>query len=284
MRDYMAPSLFQPHRARQAIRDAYSRKIPPMIGYFAGLASIPVTRLLAPMGFDWVWFDWEHSSCSVETMTTMVHEMAFMSGGRTMPFVRIPGHDHAAVNYAMDAGASLIIPHVDTVEQARRILSATKFGTNERGCRSAPPYRLLPGLSATPLNPQRDIWGNWNDQAAVVIQIESLQGIENLDAILTEVPEIDAVWLGMLDARISMNMPSGFGVACDEPEWLAAVEKLKAALKKHNKPYAGFALSTGDGLRKDAEGMAMCVITSDVPKLMEMGGQLAEAKAVFQQK
>lgn len=71
MRDYMAPSLFQPHRARDAIRDAHSKKISLMVGYFAGLSSIPITRLLAPLGFDWVWFDWEHSSCSVETMTTV---------------------------------------------------------------------------------------------------------------------------------------------------------------------------------------------------------------------
>lgn len=179
----------------------------------------------------------------------------------------------------MDAGASVIVPQVDTVEQARLVIGGTKFGTNERGFRSAPPYRLIPGVTATPFNPQRDIWRNWNDQAAVVIQIESFQGIENLDAILTEVPEIDAVWLGMLDARISMNMPSGFGVQCDEPEWIAAVDKFQATLKKHNKPYAGFAFSTGEELRKDTESMSMCLITSDVPKLMEMGGQLAEAKA-----
>lgn len=183
----------------------------------------------------------------------------------------------------MDAGASLIIPQVDTVEQARHVISATKFGTKERGSRSAPPYRLMPGLTDTPFNSQKDMWRNWNDQAAVVIQIESLQGIDNLDAILTEVPEIDAVWLGMLDARISMNMPSGFGVQCDEPEWLTAVGKFQSTLKKHDKPYAGFAFAKGEELRNVTESMSMCVITSDVPKLMEMGGQLAEAKSALAQ-
>jgi 4-hydroxy-2-oxoheptanedioate aldolase len=104
MRDYMGPSLFQPHRARQAIRDAHEKKIPPLIGYYAGFASIPITRWLAPMGFDYVWIDWEHSAMNIETMTTvrlqhpeknktdlrmqMVHEAAFLSNGRTIPFVR----------------------------------------------------------------------------------------------------------------------------------------------------------------------------------------------------
>lgn len=71
MRDYMGPSLFQPHRARQAIRDAHEKRIPPMIGYYAGLASVPITRWVAPMGFDYVWIDWEHSAMNVETMTTV---------------------------------------------------------------------------------------------------------------------------------------------------------------------------------------------------------------------
>jgi hypothetical protein len=71
MKAYRAPSLFQPHRARQAIRDAHEKKIPPLIGYYAGLSSVPITRYLAPMGYDAVWIDWEHTSCNVETMTTV---------------------------------------------------------------------------------------------------------------------------------------------------------------------------------------------------------------------
>ncbi|EQB55778.1 HpcH/HpaI aldolase/citrate lyase family protein [Colletotrichum gloeosporioides Cg-14] len=88
MMAYAAPSLFQPHKARQAIRDAHDKKIPPIICYYAGLSSVPITRYVAPMGFDACWIDWEHTSCNVETMTTMVHETVFMSGGRTIPFVR----------------------------------------------------------------------------------------------------------------------------------------------------------------------------------------------------
>lgn len=71
MAAYMAPSLFQPHRARQAIRDAYEGRIPALIGYYAGLSSVPITRFLAPMNWDCVWIDWEHTSCNVETMTSV---------------------------------------------------------------------------------------------------------------------------------------------------------------------------------------------------------------------
>lgn len=113
---YRAPSLFQPHRTRQAIRDAYEGKIAPLVGLYMGLSSEAWARWLAPMGFDAIWVDWEHTSCNVETMTSIVHTIAFTSEGRTIPFVRVPGHDHAAIGYALDAGASVIVPQVEDAE------------------------------------------------------------------------------------------------------------------------------------------------------------------------
>ncbi|KAK3937950.1 Pyruvate/Phosphoenolpyruvate kinase-like domain-containing protein [Diplogelasinospora grovesii] len=281
MQAYAAPSLFQPHRTRQAIRDAYEKKIPPLMGYYAGLSSVPITRFLAPMGYDAVWIDWEHTSCNVETMTTMVHETMFMSGGRSIPWVRVPGHDHAAIGYALDAGASLVIPQVETVAQAKHVMSSAKFGTKQNGTRSAPPFRLVPGLTDMAYDGKRDVWQNLNDQAAVMIQIESLEGINNLDAILTECPDIDLVWLGSLDCRISMNLPANGGMGGTEPEWLAAVAKFEATLKKHNKPRGGFSFAQGDALRAASEGYAFMLIAADVAKLGEMGQQLADARAVF---
>ncbi|KAE8393460.1 Pyruvate/Phosphoenolpyruvate kinase-like domain-containing protein [Aspergillus alliaceus] len=234
MRDYMASSQFQPHRARQAIQDAHMKRTPSLIGYYAGLA-VPITRRLAPMGFDWVWIDWEHSAMNVET------DYAFMSNGRTIPFVRVPGHDEAMIAYALGAGASIVAPYVETVEQAKPIVSAV--------CTA--PFRYLAGLTDTPVDPERGFWESLNGQAAVMIQIESLEAIQNLDAILTEVPGIDAVWLGALDAR---------------PEWLEAVVLYRATVEKHNKPHAGITLAKGDELPADAL------------KLGELMGDLAASK------
>ena len=312
---YAAPSLFQPHHARQAIRDAHAKKIPPLLGYYAGLSSLPITRMLAPMGFDTVWIDWEHSSCNVETMTNMVHEAIFMSGGRTMPFVRVPGHDHAAIGYALDAGASIVVPQVDTVEQAKHVISAAKYGAKIGGSRSAPPFRLVPGLTDTSAQEGKDVFAAVNDQAAVMIQIESLQGekqegkeqnrkhpvkrmglidnprlanltsgINNLDDILTQVPDIDIVWLGALDARISMGFPGNFGSG-SEPEWLAAREKFFSVLDKHDKPYGGFAIATPpfgnlDTIRKASERMSFLQISADVLHLSAMMKDLSDARGV----
>lgn len=69
---YTAPSLFQPHKARQAIRDAHEKKIPPLLFWYAGISSVPLLRFIAPLGFDGVWIDWEHTPCGVETMTDVI--------------------------------------------------------------------------------------------------------------------------------------------------------------------------------------------------------------------
>lgn len=112
MAAYAAPSLFQPHLARQAIRDAHAKRIPPLLCIFNSMSSIPTLRFITPFNFDSSVIDWEHSSCNIETMTTMVHEIAFISQGRTIPWVRVPGHDHAAIGWALDAGASIVVPQV----------------------------------------------------------------------------------------------------------------------------------------------------------------------------
>ncbi|KAL7946967.1 Pyruvate/Phosphoenolpyruvate kinase-like domain-containing protein [Trichoderma barbatum] len=280
---YAAPSLFQPHLTRQAIRDAHKKKIPPLLGYYGGLGSSKITRFLAPLNFDAVWVDWEHSSMNVETMTTIVHEAMFMSQGRTIPFVRVPGHDHAAIGYALDAGASLVIPQVETVEQAKHVVSAAKFGSKQNGTRSAPPFRLLPGVTDIPFQAGRDIFEALNDQAAIMIQIESLAGINNLDAILTEVPDIDMVWLGTLDARVEMNMPSNYGMGGNEPEWVEARQKFYDVIDKHDKPLGGFAFSTPpfgtpETFKKAAERMSFILMTADVKALMGMAETLQQTR------
>lgn len=72
MAAYRAPSLLQPHRARQAIRDAHTGKIPPLTGFYCGVSSPALAKVVAQMGYDLVWIDWEHSSCNTETMNQVI--------------------------------------------------------------------------------------------------------------------------------------------------------------------------------------------------------------------
>jgi 4-hydroxy-2-oxoheptanedioate aldolase len=69
MAAYRAPSLLQPHRARDALADAHSGKIAPFIGLWHAVSSSPIVRITAQLGFDVLCLDWEHSACNIETVT-----------------------------------------------------------------------------------------------------------------------------------------------------------------------------------------------------------------------
>ncbi|KAI0025794.1 Phosphoenolpyruvate/pyruvate domain-containing protein [Xylariomycetidae sp. FL0641] len=271
------PSLYQPHNARQALRDAHAGKIPPLLGCYYGISSVPACRFLAPLGFDAVWIDWEHTACNVETMTTMVYDTMFMSQGRTIPFVRLPSHDPVWIAYALGAGASIVAPCVETVSQCRALVAATKFGP-PGGTRSAPPMRWIAGVTDTPLFPERGLHGSLNQQAALMIQIETLAGLDNLDAMLRACPAVDCVWLSTLDTRVSMGLPGNHGMGGDEPAWRAVVERFREIVKRHGKPTAGFGLSP-DAVRRNAEGgMALIISDMDVARLAAMAQGLQETR------
>ncbi|KFY35799.1 hypothetical protein V494_05586, partial [Pseudogymnoascus sp. VKM F-4513 (FW-928)] len=230
MRAYRAPSLLQPFRARDALRDAHEGRIPPLQVYFLMLSAPSIIKVIAQVGYDVILIDQEHSPMDIGEMTRMAHDIQLVSEGRTMAWIRICGHDHANIGYALDTGASIMVPQVETVEDAKHIVSAAKFSKRLNGTRSAPPGRWLPGISDIGVKPELTLWENLNDQAAIIIQVESKEAVDNLDDILTECgDQIDAVWLGTLDCRVSMGLPGFWG---EEPEFLAVVETMNKALRK----------------------------------------------------
>ena len=60
-----------------------------------------------------------------------------------------------------------------------------------------------------------------NENTAVICQIESQKGLENVDAIAAT-PGVDVLWLGHFDLSQSMGIPGQF----DHPDFLAAVFSL----------------------------------------------------------
>jgi 4-hydroxy-2-oxoheptanedioate aldolase len=210
----------------------------------------------------------------------MVHEVVFMSEGKTIPWVRVPGHEHAAIGYALDAGASLVLPQINTVAEAQHCCSAAKFGTKQRGTRSAPPFRLIPEVTAIPINKSKTMHENLNDQAAIMIQIETQEGIDNLDDILTQVPDIDAVWLGTLDIRVSMNMVAT-GFPGPEEEYVSAVRKFEDVLRKHDMPRGGIALGDPEMVKCLGKDNALSFIAADVMALGGLAASLGPAREMF---
>jgi 4-hydroxy-2-oxoheptanedioate aldolase len=206
--------------------------------------------------------------CHSFGMTMIPSEAGFGKQDILTPSGSVAGHQHAYIGFALDAGASIVVPQVETVEQAREIVSSAKFGARINGSRSVPPARLFPYLSDQKIDSKLTLQENVNNQAAIIIQIESVKGVDNLDAILSEpnvADYIDAVWIGSMDCRVSMGLE---GFQGDEPEWLAVFARYMAVLRKHNKPSSGLAMGTREQIRKLAEGKCFVVTAADYLHLL----------------
>lgn len=140
----------------------------------------------------------------------------------------------------------------------------------------------MPGISDGTLDPSLgDIHKNLNCQAALGIQIENMKGIDNLDDILTQCPDIDFVWLGTIDLRVSMGFNADFGGVNDEPEWVAALDKYAKICKKHSKPMAGISLPPMPGWQERARELSFVVVASDVVAMLQVKQCKDQARAAL---
>ena len=132
------------------------------------------------------------------------------------PFVRANDAEYHLIANALDTGADgIIVPRVETRQQAERVVSFAKFPR----WASAVAGRARPWTFAPP--PWRQALPWLNEQTMVVVQIESVTGMENLEAI-AGVAGVDVILVGPLDLSISLGVPGEF----DSPIWQAAVDRV----------------------------------------------------------
>src|ERR1700676_2737806 len=91
-----------------------------------------IAQMIATAGFDFLYIDMEHSCFSIETVGDLC--FAALAAG-LVPIVRPPAKDPHLLSRPLDAGAmGLLIPHVDTREEAVAVLAAIRFPPlGERG-------------------------------------------------------------------------------------------------------------------------------------------------------
>ncbi|GAA3525521.1 4-hydroxy-2-oxoheptanedioate aldolase [Amycolatopsis ultiminotia] len=138
------------------------------------------------------------------------------------PLVRVPvnGAEHGQwhAKQALDLGAyGIVWPHISRVEEARNAVAACRYprlpGVDRfepaglRGDAPAAAARYW-GLSTQDYYAKADVWPLDPDgEILAVIQIEDRLGIENLPAILDEVPGIGLVLIGEGDLSQELGVP-----------------------------------------------------------------------------
>ena len=177
--------------------------------------------------WDWIWIDGQHGQLGYNDVLSLVRACELV---QRPAFVRVPGHEFGTIGMALDTGApGIIVPVVDTPEQAQSIVNAAKFPP--LGGRSYGARRLV--------DMQGRLYADTaNDTVLLVAQIESPEAIDNVEAIAA-VPGVDALFLGPDDVLLRR------GYTMDAPRTAAMLqgdmESVANACRQHDK----FAVAVG---------------------------------------
>jgi 4-hydroxy-2-oxoheptanedioate aldolase len=167
----------------------------PQIGLWCSLASNYAVEAVAGAGFDWLLLDMEHAPNDLESLLSQLQAAAPYG---THPIVRVPWNDMVTIKRVLDVGAqTLLIPMVDTPEQAREAVSSMRYPP--AGVRGVAGTTRASGFGRI-----RDYAKRANEQVCVLVQVETAQALENLDAIAA-VDGVDGVFIGPADLHASLG-------------------------------------------------------------------------------
>ncbi|PVH89466.1 HpcH/HpaI aldolase [Cadophora sp. DSE1049] len=172
-------------------------------------------------GYSAVLMNLEHMAMSMETMKDIA--VSCLNVGIT-PMVVVPTCAPEWISRCLDSGAqAIIVPHVNTIEQAKMCVNASKF----------PPmgHRSVTMVTAMTQYTTSLSYGAIaevvNDEVMIMPMIETKEGVENVEAIAA-VPGIDAILIGCADLCMELGIPGQY----DTSLFHSTVAKIATAAEK----------------------------------------------------
>jgi len=207
--------------------------------------SIEIAKAMTVAGFDWLFLDMEHGVMSLEACAQI--STAALDAG-IAPIARVPNGEYAIATRALDNGAlGIVMPHVDTAEEAREVVSRLKYPpVGHRSMGGIGPHYSLraasTGEAAKALNAAN----------LTVVMLETPTAIDNAEAIAA-VPGVDVLLIGSNDLCAEMGIPGDFG----NERVAQAYRTMIAACRRHGK----------------FPGMAGIYNETIMPRYIEMGAR-----------
>jgi 4-hydroxy-2-oxoheptanedioate aldolase len=192
------------------------------IGLWVGLADPYCAELAANAGFDWLLLDGEHAP---NDLRGLLGQLQAVAPYPSQAVIRPPIGDSVVIKQLLDIGAqTLLVPMVESAEQASDLVRAMHY-----------PPKGIRGVGAALARASR--WNNIptylaeaDEQMCLLVQVESLKGLENLDAIAA-VEGVDGVFIGPADLSAAMGHRGNPG----HPEVQAAIEDAIARIRAAGK-------------------------------------------------
>jgi len=171
------------------------KKREPQAGLWISLCSNYAADVVATAGFDWALLDMEHSPNEIGIVLS---QMQALTAGNTSAIARPMWNDPVTVKRLMDVGAqSLLFPMVQSVEEAKLAVSATRY----------PPegIRGVSGVQrANHFGRVTDYFDQVHNETCVLIQIETMHALEQVEKI-AKVDGVDGVFFGPADLSADMG-------------------------------------------------------------------------------
>lgn len=225
----------------------------PTFGTWLSLGDLYATRVLARSGFDWLTLDIEHSAIDW-SQAAMIFACIADAGG--VPLARVPKGNHDYIKRVLDAGAwGIVVPMVDTVEQAQIAVRAAKYPP--QGNRSLGGGMHAMNFAAT----SGEYFKQANDEILVVLQTESPTGVRNAKEIYA-IPGVDAIFVGPVDLRA--NMRSADGKESSDQEFEALLQAVVDAGKATGTPTGMHVMDVENAFQRAKQGMQFIAIGSEL--------------------
>src|SRR6266699_2419532 len=181
--------------------------------------TVDVAAAMASCGFDWLFIDLEHGTMPLDTAVQI--SLAALTAGIS-PVVRVPSRQYSLATRVLDGGAlGIVMPHVDTAEEARAIVGHLKYPP--LGHRSMAGGMAYFGFRAVPTG---EAAAKMNAETLVVVMLETPQAIANAEAIAA-VEGVDVLLIGTKNSGWS---PPGATRANPGPRIIA--------LNRHKSPFS----------------------------------------------
>lgn len=234
----------------------------PAFGFAVGMGSALNAEVLSRSGIDFVMIDRQHGSWGEDSA---IAALVAINGSSAVPMARVARNDYTFIGRLLDEGVmGMIVPMVDTPEQARMAADA---------CHLPPMGRRSWGWGRAKLYGAD--YAEWIDeQLFVAVQLESVEAVENAEAILAT-PGIDGCWTGPSDLSLSLGFhPSEMD---DREEHARALEAVLKACENTGKIPGIAGGSVEDALRRASQGFRFITATSD-GGILDAGAKSAVAR------
>lgn len=227
-------------------------------GVFCNSYSPMIVELIGRIGFDFTLVDAEHGPMGVESCEHMVRASESVE---TPIFIRVAMNVRQNILRYLDIGAQGVqLPMVNTRAEAEAVVQSVKYppqGRRGLAAMRAADYGLKMSL--------KDYTLIANQETLVVVQIETVEAMNNLNEILT-VEGIDVFFIGPTDLSTSM----GYTGQAEHPDVQAAIEKLVHEIRAAGRA-AGTVAYTDAALAKAKERGFQYIVHNIIPMMAKSG-------------